>query len=43
MQQFYGEGGGFLLTTPNSLWLAETAEGKLVRIDTRRIAATLAE
>ncbi len=42
VQQFYGEGGGFLLTTPNSVWLAESA-GKLVRIDTRRIAATLAE
>ena len=43
MQQFYGEGGGFLLTTPNSVWLAEPAAGKLVRLDTRRIAATLAE
>ncbi len=43
VQQFYGEGGGFLLTTANSLWVADTAEGKLVRIDTRRIAATLAE
>jgi hypothetical protein len=42
-QQFYGEGGGFLLTTQNSLWLAEPAEGKLLRLDTRRIAATLAE
>ena len=42
-QQFYGEGGGFLLTTQKSLWLAEPAEGKLLRLDTRRIAATLAE
>jgi hypothetical protein len=25
------------------LWLADTADGKLVRLDTRRIAATLAE
>jgi virginiamycin B lyase len=43
VQQFYGEGGGFLLTTANSLWLADSAAAKLVRLDTRRIAATLAE
>ena len=42
VQQFYGAGNGFLLTTPNSLWLADSAGG-LVRFDTRRIAATLAE
>jgi virginiamycin B lyase len=39
VQQFYGEGSGFLLTTPNSLWLADAAGG-LVQFDTRRIAAT---
>ena len=43
VQQFYGEGGGFLLTTPNSLWLSNSATGKVLRFDTRRIAATLAE
>jgi len=43
VQQFYGEGGGFLLTTQNSVWMADGATGKLVRMDTRRIAATLAE
>ena len=43
VQQFYGEGGGFLVTTQNSLWLAEPTAGKLLRLDTRRIAATLAE
>lgn len=43
IQQFYGDGGGYLLTTTNSLWLADAAAGKLVRLDTRRIAATLAE
>ena len=43
VQQFYGEGGGFLLTTQNSVWLADSAAGKLLRFDTRRIAATLAE
>ncbi len=42
VQQFYGGGAGFLLTTANSVWLAETG-GRLVRFDTRRIAATLAE
>jgi hypothetical protein len=42
VQQFYGEGGGFLVTTQNSVWLADTG-GKLLRLDTRRIAATLAE
>jgi streptogramin lyase len=43
VQQFYGEGGGFLVTTQNSVWLAESSAGKLLRLDTRRIAATLAE
>jgi len=43
MQQFYGEGGGYLLTTQNTIWLANPAAGKVVRLDTRRIAATLAE
>jgi virginiamycin B lyase len=43
VQQFYGEGGGFLLTTQNSVWLADAAASKLLRLDTRRIAATLAE
>jgi virginiamycin B lyase len=43
VQQFYGEGGGFLLTTTNTLWLTDFSAGKLLRLDTRRIAATLAE
>jgi len=43
VQQFYGEGGGYLLTTQNTIWLANPAAGKVVRLDTRRIAATLAE
>jgi virginiamycin B lyase len=43
VQQFYGEGAGVLLTTANSLWLADSAAGKVTRYDTRRIAATLAE
>jgi streptogramin lyase len=43
VQQFYGEGGGFLLTSQNSVWLADAPAKKLLRLDTRRIAATLAE
>ena len=43
VQQFYGEGSGYLLTTQNSVWLANPATVKVVRLDTRRIAATLAE
>jgi streptogramin lyase len=43
VQQFYGEGGGFLATTQNSVWLASPTAGTLLRLDTRRIAATLAE
>jgi len=43
VQQFYGEGSGYLLTTQNTVWLANPATAKVVRLDTRRIAATLAE
>ncbi|MEO8598011.1 MAG: hypothetical protein ABI759_32125 [Candidatus Solibacter sp.] len=43
VQQFYGEGSGYLLTTQNTVWLANQAAGKVIRLDTRRIAATLAE
>jgi virginiamycin B lyase len=43
VQQFYGEGYGALVTTANSVWLADAHAGKLVKFDSRRIAATLAE
>ena len=43
VQQFYGEGYGALITTTNSVWLADARTGKLVKFDSRRIAATLAE
>jgi virginiamycin B lyase len=43
VQQFYGEGYGALVTTTNSVWLADAHAGKLVKFDSRRIAATLAE
>ena len=43
VQQFYGDGYGKLITTSNSVWLADAHAGKLVKFDSRRIAATLAE
>ncbi len=42
VQQFLGEGGGTILTSPGALWLAD-ASGKLLHIDPKRVAATLAE
>lgn len=42
VQQFVGEGGGTILTSPGALWLAD-ASGKLLHIDPKRVAATLAE
>lgn len=43
MQQFYGEGGGAIFTTPGFVWLSHLNKGTLWKIDTRRILATLAE
>ena len=43
LQQFYGEGGGYLYTTSGAVWLANTKQDKLLRLDTKRIIATLAE
>ncbi len=43
LQQFYGEGGGYLYTTAGTVWLANTKQDKLLRLDTKRIIATLAE
>jgi streptogramin lyase len=42
-QQFFGEGGGAILTSPGALWLSNRNEGKLVRIDPKLILATLPE
>jgi streptogramin lyase len=42
-QQFYGEGGGAIQTSAGALWLSSRAEGKLLRIDPKRVLATLAE
>jgi virginiamycin B lyase len=41
VQQFYGAGGGTILTGQGFLWLA--APGKVLKIDPKRVAATLAE
>ena len=43
VQQFYGEAFGALVTTSNTVWMADARAGKLLKFDTRRIAATLAE
>lgn len=43
VQQFYGEGGGAIVTGGGFIWLANTAKGSLWKIDPRRVAATLAE
>lgn len=43
VQQFAGEGGGQIYFGLNSIWLANTAQNNIWRIDPKRIAATLAE
>lgn len=42
-QQFFGKGGGAVQFIAGSLWLTNTAEGTLWRIDPKRVLATLAE
>jgi streptogramin lyase len=43
VQQFYGDGGGFIQVGLNSVWLSNLKEKTLWRLDPKRIAATLAE
>jgi streptogramin lyase len=43
VQQFYGDGAGVIQTALGSVWLSDTLAGKLLKLDPRRIAATLAE
>lgn len=44
LQQFYGEGGGAALTvSPGAIWLANPKDGKILRIDPKRVMATLPE
>jgi len=42
-QQFYGEGGGAILISPGAIWLSSLNDGTLLRIDPKRVLATLAE
>jgi streptogramin lyase len=43
LQQFWGEGGGLIHTASGSLWLSSTKQEKLLRLDPKRVIATLAE
>lgn len=44
VQQFYGpEAAGPLVASPGALWKVDRGEAKIVRIDPKRVAATLAE
>ncbi len=43
VQQFAGDGGGMIQFGLNSIWLTNTAYNNVWRLDTKRIAATLAE
>jgi virginiamycin B lyase len=43
VQQFWGPGGGSVYFGQNSLWLSNLPEGKLWRVDPKRVTATLAE
>jgi virginiamycin B lyase len=43
-QQFFGAGGGgSILTSPGAIWLSNPDAGTLLRIDPKRVLATLAE
>jgi streptogramin lyase len=43
VQQFWGEGGGLIQTAAGSLWLTNPKESKLLRLDPKRVIATLGE
>jgi len=43
VQQFYGEGGGGILTSAGALWLSNLNNGTISRIDPKLVLATLAE
>jgi virginiamycin B lyase len=43
VQQFWGPGGGAVSFGQNSIWLYDLPEGKLWRVDPKRVAATIAE
>jgi virginiamycin B lyase len=43
VQQFWGAGGGMVQFGLGSVWLGNVADGKLWRVDPKRVMATLAE
>jgi streptogramin lyase len=40
-QQFWGEGGGAIYSAANALWLSNTKQGTLWRLDPKRVLAVL--
>ena len=42
-QQFFGDASGTLQSAGGFLWLADTKSGKLLKVDPKRVIATLAE
>ncbi len=43
VQQFWGDGGGFVSVSPGVIWLSNVAKGGVWKIDPKRVIATLAE
>ena len=43
VQQFWGEGGGLITMAPGAIWLSNTGQGTVSRLDPKRVIATLAE
>jgi streptogramin lyase len=43
VQQFWGSGGGMVAFGSGSIWLGSLPDGKLWRVDPKRVVATLAE
>jgi DNA-binding beta-propeller fold protein YncE len=43
VQQFWGDGGGWISVAPGVIWLANVNKGTVWRLDPKRVIATLAE
>ena len=43
VQQFWGDGGGFISVSTGAVWLSNTAHGTVTRFDPKRVYSTLAE
>lgn len=43
IQQFWGDGGGFVSVTSGAIWLSNASKGSVWRLDPKRVIATLAE